>query len=542
MDRKEVYISKEDFERIMAQGRKEDIERLFEFEMIKFKEKKIYSSQIKVLNEYVTAYNPNIEEPKKKTKEIKFDFESIKPDKEIETLEELREIVIKYFPDSWFEFKACLSTYCTLSLKNLNGCPTLILVGMPSSEKTTDESFLYGYDLSYNSDEFSPRSFVSHSASIKKEELESVDLLPKLKDKVLITPELAPLFEAPRDKLIESLAILTRVLDGEGYNKDTGAQGHRGYSGDYKFAWLGATTPLRNNFWNVAGKIGNRLFFLNMSEKNRNSEDYLKIFTDDQPYEEKVKICRGAATSFLTNFFKKHNLRSISWDNKQDVFVLKSIINYAELLSKLRGSLVAWKNKEESKEYEHTFPIIEEPPRAINAMINFARGHALINGRDFLNSSDLELVRRICMSSMPYDRYKFLQLLLKHEGRLTTQLIEKELNCSDETARKTMKTFQVLGVVNTKNLSLGEGRPMYYVELKDEFKELFNHTQVENRLENYNQSKNEGVRDNINQDNKQNKQHTQVENRLENPFQSQNNPVSGVDFSNSNIKEVLENE
>ena len=55
MDRKEVYISKEDFERIMAQGRKEDIERLFEFEMIKFKEKKIYSSQIKVLKSSLSS-------------------------------------------------------------------------------------------------------------------------------------------------------------------------------------------------------------------------------------------------------------------------------------------------------------------------------------------------------------------------------------------------------------------------------------------------------------------------------------------------------
>jgi len=34
-----------------------------------------------------------------------------------------------------------------------------------------------------------------------------------------------------------------------------------GYSGDYKFAWLGATTPIRASVWNIMGKIGNRLFF-----------------------------------------------------------------------------------------------------------------------------------------------------------------------------------------------------------------------------------------------------------------------------------------
>jgi len=451
------------------------------------KESKTYKKALAVINK---------ENPSQKIKEIKFDFEAIEPEINIKTLEQLKQIITKYFPDSWFEFKACLSTYCTLSLKNLNGCPTLILVGMPASEKTTVESFLYGHNLSYISDEFSPRSFVSHSVAVKKEELENIDLLPKIKNKALITPELAPLFEAPREKLIESISILTRILDGEGYNKDTGAQGHRGYSGDYKFVWLGATTPLRNNFWNVAGKIGNRLFFLNMSDKKRNSEDFLKIFIGDEAYEEKVKICRGATTNFLNNFFKKYPVRELSWDNKKDIFILKSIINYAELLSKLRGSLVTWKNNEERGEYQHTFPIIEEPPRAINALINFARGHALINGRNYLHSDDLELIKRICMSSMPYDRHKFLQLILKHEGRLTTAVVEQELNCSQDVALRTMKSFQVLGIVDIKNISLGDGHPMYYVELKQEFQELVDSTQGVNGATGF--SHKQGVNSTIN--------------------------------------------
>jgi len=232
--------------------------------------------------------------------------------------------------------------------------------------------------------------------------------------------------------------------------------------------------------------------------------------------------------SFLTNFYKKHGVRSISWDNKQDVFVLKSIITYAELLAKLRGSLVAWKS-EERGEYEHTFPIIEEPPRAINALINFARGHALINGRDFLNSEDLELVRRISMSSMPYDRFKFLELLIRHEGRLTTQVIQNELNCSDETARKTMQIFRVLGVVDVKNISIGEGRPMYYVELKEEFKALFNNThRVENAWETTFPSENKKhvlKKNEKSPENAENNDNTQGLNELENPFPSENNPV-----------------
>lgn len=430
---------------------------------------------------------------KKIKEEIKFDYEIIKPEKEIKTIQELKEIIIPYFPHIWFETKACLGTYTTISLKHLNGCPALDLVGDPADEKTTVLGFFYGHKNSYISDDFTARAFVSHSTNVKREELGDIDLLPKIKNKVLITPELAPLFECPKDKLIDNFATLTRVLDGEGLNRDTGAHGHRGYCGDYKFVWLGATTPLRASVWNVMGKIGNRKFFLNVSDKKRNDDDYIKMFSE-MSYEEKMKICRGAVGNFLENHFKKYPVRSLEWDNKNDIFYLKEIIKYAKFLAQLRGTLMTWKS-EERGEYEYNFPVIEEPPRAINALYNFAKGHALIHDRTFLKSEDLEIVRRVCFSSMPHDRYEFLKLLSKHEGRLTTEVIQSELNCSDETARRTMKTFQILGVVEIKNLPIGTGRPMSFIEIKPEFSELIKQPQVRNGVENDIPYKNEGVPD-----------------------------------------------
>jgi hypothetical protein len=441
--------------------------------------------------------------------EVVFPYEFQDPIKEVTNLEQLKEIIIKHFPTLWDDTKACLSTACSLSLKNLNGCPSLNLVGNPSGEKTTALSFFYGHEISYISDDFTPRAFVSHAANVKEKNLEKVDLLPKIKNKLLVTPELAPLFEASKDKLLDNFSMLTRVLDGEGLHRDTGMHGHRGYSGDYKFAWLGATTPLRHGVWQIMGKLGNRLFFKHMESKDRTDDDYLEMFTGDLEYEEKVRICRGAVRSYLDNYFSKYPLRTVRWTNQQDIFIMQKIIRYAKLLSKLRGSLVAWRSSEEKTEYEYTFPIIEEPPRAINALRNFARGHALIHGRNYLKEEDLKLVKSVCLSSMPHDRYKFLQLIAKHEGKLSTEIIQEELACSDETARKTMKIFEVLGVVDIKKLPVSStGRPMQYIELKPEFMELLNCTQGENGLENNNPS--------------------------------ENNPVPDIDFSKSKIKEALE--
>jgi hypothetical protein len=423
-----------------------------------------------------------------------FEYEIQKPEIEIRTLEDLKQVIIENFPDIWFETKTCLSCYCSLALKNLNGCPSLNLVGNPSGEKTTVLSFFYGHDLSYLSDDFTPKAFVTHSANVGLKNIEDVDLLPKIKNKVLISPELAPLFESSKDKLTDNFAILTRVLDGEGLNRDSGVHGHRGYSGDFKFVWLGATTPLRASVWNIMGKIGNRLLFLNMNEKNRTDKDYVEMFRTKQ-YEDKIKVCRGAVRSFLNNFFKKYQVRTLDWDNEQDILLLPEIIRYSKFLGRLRATLLLWKSEDKGK-YEHNFPIIEEPPRAINSLYNIAKGHALINGRTFLKREDLEPVRKVAFSSMPHDRMEFLKILSKHDGRLTTKNIEQELRCSDETARKTMEVFGILKIVDVKNLDIEtDGRPMKFVEIRNEFKGLLQHTQVLNDLENSIPSLTHPVRD-----------------------------------------------
>lgn len=426
--------------------------------------------------------------------EIKFNFEIIKPDKEITDLSQLKEIIVRNFPSIWFETRVCLSACATLSLKNLNGCPSINLIGPPSGEKTTVLSFFYGQEQTYLSDDFTPRAFVSHSANVKKEDLTKVDLLPKLQNKILITPELAPLFESQKDKLVDSFAILTRVLDGEGLNRDSGAHGHRGYSGDFKFVWIGASTPLKSSVWNVMGKIGNRLFFLDVQDKNRNDKDYMEMFTG-RPYEEKVKECRGAVRSFLDNIFKQNEIRSLKWDAPDDVFLLPEIIKYAKFLARLRTTLMTWKG--DDGEYEYSFPLTEEPPRAINALYNLAKGHAIINGRKFLKKEDLDVVKAVCFSSMPHDRHEFLKLLDKHEGKLTSNQIQNELKCSNDTALRTMKFFEILGIVTVKDLETGTnfGRPISYIEIKPEFGELLTHTQALNDEINNKSQKNSLVED-----------------------------------------------
>ncbi len=64
-------------------------------------------------------------------------------------------------------------------------------------------------------------------------------MLPRIKNKFFLTPELAPTFAAKDDDLLQVLGIMTRILDGHGYESDTGAHGHRGYNEEIMFTWVG---------------------------------------------------------------------------------------------------------------------------------------------------------------------------------------------------------------------------------------------------------------------------------------------------------------
>ena len=74
----------------------------------------------------------------------------------------------------------------------------------------------------YRSDKFTPKSFVSHAGNVKRAALAGVDLLPRLKNKVLITKELAPIFRGREEVLRENFSILISVLDGKGFTSDSG--------------------------------------------------------------------------------------------------------------------------------------------------------------------------------------------------------------------------------------------------------------------------------------------------------------------------------
>src|SRR5215468_6874661 len=57
-------------------------------------------------------------------------------------------------------------------------------------------------------DRFTPKSFVSHAASVSAEKLKKIDLLPKLKNRTLLTKEMAPIFRGREKELEENFSTI----------------------------------------------------------------------------------------------------------------------------------------------------------------------------------------------------------------------------------------------------------------------------------------------------------------------------------------------
>ena len=343
----------------------------------------------------------------------------------------------------------------------------LALVDVPSSGKTITLNFFDVPHLAYTTDNFTPASFVSHASNVKREELANVDMLPRIRYRTLIVRDLAPIFGVKEDELLKTIGILTRALDGEGLETDSGVHGKRGYKGDWLFMLLAGTTPIPPRVFKVMGTLGSRLFFLAL-HSNTKTHDELIAQNRGTARREKERTCREATVSFLRTLWTA-NPGGIEWDKDDDQEdCLRVIARCAELLASLRGTIQMWQSEHDGN-VSHSVPVIEQPDRINCLLYNLARGHALLCGRPQLATADLAPVLEVTFDSAPTIRSKVFRSLLEQNGTLKTGEVEKLLRCSKPTALKEMEALTVLGVADKTEGDAEYGRPEHELRLAEKF-------------------------------------------------------------------------
>ena len=159
-------------------------------------------------------------------------------------------------PEMWIGLEFVLSV---LRILNIHDCtlPFIgILLGRPSSYKTQIIKLLTKWYCCYYTDDFTAKAFVSHSTSVSEEELAEIDMLPKIKNRLFLTPELAPTFTVKDEDLAKTIGMITRIADGHGFVSNSGAHGQRGYTDDMMFTWVGAAVDIPYKVYKMLSVLG----------------------------------------------------------------------------------------------------------------------------------------------------------------------------------------------------------------------------------------------------------------------------------------------
>jgi hypothetical protein len=235
---------------------------------------------------------------------------------------------------------------------------------------------------------------------------------------------------------------VTRVLDGHGYESDSGAYGHRGYNERMMFTWIGAAVDIPFKVHKLLTTLGPRLYFLRVPKRRQESDDSYYHELQYNDFDEKISQIQQVLTDYQDYFQAcpamvpddKFNstIKKIPWlvgegpngsECQKEAYM--NIIKLGKLLAHLPGVVPTWHTHDtQGSQYGYTLPIIEEPNRAMRQLVNLARGHALLTGRNYVTTEqDIPMIIKVVLSTAPLERVTIFDILVNNKGVLNVNQI-----------------------------------------------------------------------------------------------------------------------
>ncbi len=363
-------------------------------------------------------------------------------------------VVGHHFPEALDPVKAALAVAAVGCLKDNEQPTTLIFVAPASAGKSMALNFLMPESETdplatffYRSDKFTAASFVSHRADTSEEKLRTVDLLPRLERKTLLTKELAPMFTGKHDVLTERFAVLTAVLDGKGYTSDSGAHGRRGYTRPINFQWLGATTPLSPEALAVMAALGPRILFYDADRPRQGTEALVALALQANGGAAKQE-CQATVRDFLLLLYAQYPPGSIASSAILcDEGSARVIALWAQVVVALRATVERTGKGDDEVVVDVTS---EHPERVLGILMNVAIGSALAHGRGAVSEYDLAQVAHIALSSGVQGRQKVFRAVLALGGSATTPQIEAATRLTGPTVRRHLQDLKLVGLADLR--------------------------------------------------------------------------------------------
>lgn len=383
-----------------------------------------------------------------------------------------------YSPEIAEALRAELALVASLSYADISCCLALILEGPSGVGKSALVEMLNPNEANgqymRREDRFTAAAFVSNASNVKKEKLKDVDLLPKIAGKVMLTKELSSLFGSDDKALREIFGIVTAVLDGKGYKTATGTHGERGYDGDYRFNWIGATTPIPTRIHNVMAGFGCRLLFYECRFPEPNYEEIFAKMKNASSYAMQ-EDCNALVNEFISQHFERYGVKTIHTDDIEiSVELFRSLYDHARLMTFGRRAVVS-DDSGSLPDGQSESRFNASQPEAIFRPLEMFRsiciGSALTAKRNFLTADDLAIVRHIALSSIPATRRRLLRSLIQAGGELTSADVVEMLGCSKPTALKWMRELSATELCGFSDNETGSNKPDS-ITLNDTFRFL----------------------------------------------------------------------
>jgi hypothetical protein len=398
----------------------------------------------------------------------------------------LKTVTQENTPGLWMPLEFVITIKCILNIVDITLPVIGIILGPPSSWKSVAVNMPKHARDTLSLDSFSPKSFVSHNSNLSEEQLQEQDILPKIKNKLFMVPELSPLFTSREEDLENIIGMIVRIGDGEGYTSASGSKGIRGYEGPIMFCWIGAAVDIPYKIHKQLSRLGPKMYFLRLPMTSRDEDELLKILQDNN-FRERVGRVKSALFDYLEYLEScpemqvdpESGIPKIQMDTKspEQKQVQRYIIYLGELLAHLRGTVQTWETEgTQGLDYAYGSDIIENPERVMQHLYNMARAHALSQGREHITTDDdLPLIVKVVLSgAASAERVKVLDLLLSgdRERRYTASEVAEAIGTSEKTAKRTMTEFKALKLVEFDELG-NVGSPLVSIRLKEGFDWFF---------------------------------------------------------------------
>ncbi len=291
----------------------------------------------------------------------------------------------------------------------------LLIVGPPSSDKTHTALAIKDAPHVIHLDTLTENAFISGFVSPDGSLVQ--DLLAELDKCCLTIKDLNSLFGQHPDKVAKVLGDLTAIYDGE-FAKWTGTRGNVSYKA--RFSLIGCVTPITlANHHRYMNMIGARFLSYRVAELSSDSvnEGFDTIWRGTS--EAKFQL-RQLASAYVTQLHqvigeKTLAIPTFSENARRSLNALATFLAYARASVRTQRSEITTDSGKTATAYDIVEVQREEPFRALLQLRTLAKALAIIHRRSEVTEHELELCRRVVLSSMPYDRSLILALFQNSE-------------------------------------------------------------------------------------------------------------------------------